>query len=142
MALSIVSSIAPVLSIVDYPSLKPTASTPTSSGAVVSFTLPDAVNSNGPVDSCWFIVQRMPSENKRLGTYYESANAVRDWPEYPAVKVSIPQVSHLDMNFVNRANEHPGIMQCSWVAACVCVWGGGRGRLDIMWERWKCPLVL
>eukprot|EP00731_Ephydatia_muelleri_P029842 Em0021g365a len=79
----------PVLSVIDYPSLKPTTSPQTSSYVTVSFVLPDAVNQNGPVDKCWFIVQRLPSSNKTLSTYYESARATSNWPEYPSMGVSV-----------------------------------------------------
>ena len=99
-----VSSTAPVLSVIDYPSLKPTTSPQTSSYVTVSFVLPDAVNQNGPVDKCWFIVQRLPSLNKTLSTYYESARATSNWPEYPSMGVSV-NVSLLDPTSISMGIE-------------------------------------
>lgn len=85
-----VPSTAPVLPVSEYPKLIPTInSPPTSSSVTVSFFLPDAVNQNGPVDKCWFIVQRMPSTNKVLGTYYQSSRATSNWPEYPSINLAI-----------------------------------------------------
>ena len=108
LCLFVVSSTAPVLSVIDYPSLKPTTSPQTSSYVTVSFVLPDAVNQNGPVDKCWFIVQRLPSSNKTLSTYYESARATSNWPEYPSMGVSV-NVSSLDPTSI-----------CMGIETCMC----------------------
>ncbi|XP_064396511.1 phosphatidylinositol phosphatase PTPRQ-like isoform X3 [Halichondria panicea] len=56
----------------------------------ISFEILPEQQVNGPVDEVLIFVQRQPSNNRAIGTYYDNTLLTSDWSRYPSVKIIPP----------------------------------------------------